>query len=64
MTDFEETGYRWTVKYGHVKVRSWIEYRDGKLIGMGSKVEYDANGNLVAYSEVETGLVAIDGNPV
>lgn len=56
MINSNEIEYVVTVKYGHVQIRSWFEERDGKLVGMGSKVEYDELGKVIGYSETETGL--------
>lgn len=46
------------VLYGSCELRSWFEFDGVKLIGMGSKKTFDQNGNLIDYSESQTGIVA------
>lgn len=45
--------------YGHVEIHAWIEFDGSRLIGMGNKKTYDANGVMIDYSEVPTGVVGI-----
>ena len=53
-----EPTYKIEILWGHVEIRSWIEFDGDKYIGMGSKKTFDENGKLVAYDESPTGLVA------
>lgn len=57
-----EHEYKITVQYGRSECRSWIEVvmmPDGslKLIGMGSRTDYDDAGNVTAYKCEPTGIV-------
>jgi hypothetical protein len=49
--------------YGHSECRAWFEaeiQEDGtiKLIGMGSKTDYDKNGKIVGHKTEPTGITA------
>ena len=44
------------VLYGHVEIRSWIEFDGRKYIGMGSKSTYDKDGKITDFKIEPTGL--------
>jgi len=51
------------ILYGHSEFRAWFEAEmkpDGtiKLIGMGSKTDYDRDGKIVGHKTEQTGIVA------
>lgn len=49
---------RCSVVFGHVEVRSWIEYDQGRFVGMGSATHYDREGKIIAHNVRPTGVVA------
>lgn len=53
----EDVKYKITIKYGYCNLRSWSEFIDGKLVGMGSKTCYDQYGNITEHSVTETGAI-------
>ena len=53
-----------TVHYGKCELRSWFESEmlpDGnlKLIGMGSRTDYDLDGKITAHKVEQTGMAMI-----
>lgn len=62
----DEIEFKVTVKYGHSELRAWVEaevQKDGptRLIGMGSRVDYDENNQITDYKVGPTGLTATIG---
>lgn len=46
-----EPTYKFEPIFGRVEIDSWLEWRDGKLVGMGRRREYNEAGELVFASE-------------
>lgn len=51
----DEPLYKCVPIYGKIECRSWLEMRDGKLVGMGSRTEYDEHGKIISHRVNETG---------
>ena len=49
--------FKTAILYGKVEISSWLEYKDGKFIGMGGATYYDKDGNVTGHSVSPTGLV-------
>lgn len=64
MTTMSDAELKFTVHYGRCEVRSWLEAEmlpDGnlKLIGMGSRTDYDLDGKITAHKVEPTCAVMI-----
>ena len=58
MSEVKELQFKAEMIYGHAVLDSWFEFDGEKYIGMGSKVVYDENGNIMSYEKSPTGLIA------
>lgn len=64
----DEVKYKIDVHFGRSECRAWLEAEmaaDGslRLVGMGSRTDYDQNGKLVAHEVSPTGAIAIWPKP-
>ena len=54
----KEIKFKVDVIFGHVELRSWIEFDGEKFIGMGSCTKYDRDGKIESHKVEPSGLVA------
>ena len=54
----DDTPIKVDILYGHIELRSWIEFDGEKYVGMGMKKTFDKDGNLKDCEVRPTGLVA------
>ena len=45
------------INFGHIDLRSWVEYDGINYFGMYRKIVYDKYGNITEYTEGKTGII-------